>query len=57
MLILQLGKNFNQNEKDREECKQRRKRVFEEIEARVPHVVPDGFPSSAEIIREGRESR
>lgn len=47
----------DQMDAEREERILRRMRIFEEIESRPPHVVPDDFPSSADIIREGRESR
>lgn len=42
---------------DREERRQQRMKIFEVIESRPAHSVPDEFPSSVEIIREGRESR
>lgn len=35
----------------------RRRRVLEEIAAMPPSIVPDDFPSPAELIREGRRER
>lgn len=42
---------------EKEERLRRRKELFQKLESLPPFEVPEGFPSAAEIVREGRDSR